>query len=181
MKSSINSPEGVNVQNPEPVQEQEQPAPSNPQEEKKTRKILKDDPKLKGTRMARAGATAEAGYHVTAGVVKGVGKIAAHDIVGGVEHIVEGLAKGGSKVATAVSKAADPLDKARKGGKIKKEGQHSPGLYDKALNKIRTSVSGGNTIADGLDKTYKVISSKGTKRILKVGGAISLVVLNPTL
>ncbi|WP_341795100.1 hypothetical protein [Rickettsia endosymbiont of Rhinocyllus conicus] len=113
-------------------------------------------------------------------MVKGVGKIAAHDIVGGVEHIVEGVAKGGSKVATAVSKAADPLDKARKGGKIKEEGQHSPGLYDKALNKIRTSVPGGNTIADGLDKTYKVISSKGTKRILKVGGAISSVALNPT-
>lgn len=188
LKPSINTPEGVNIQNPEPVQDQEQPAPSNSQEEKKTRKILKDDPKLKGTRMARAGAaatalagaTAEAGYHVTAGVVKGVGKIAAHDIVGGVEHIVEGVAKGGSKVATAVSKAADPLDKARKGGKIKEEGQHSPGLYDKALNKIRTSVSGGNTIADGLDKTYKVISSKGTKRILKVGGAISSVALNPT-
>lgn len=113
-------------------------------------------------------------------MVKGVGKIAAHDIVGGVEHIVEGVAKGGSKVATAVSKAADPLDKARKGGKIKEEGQHSPGLYDKVLNKIRTSVPGGNTIADGLDKTYKVISSKGTKRILKVGGAISSVALNPT-
>ncbi|MCC8377926.1 MAG: hypothetical protein LN567_06055 [Rickettsia endosymbiont of Graphium doson] len=82
LKPSINTPEGVNVQNPEPVQDQEQPASSNPQEEKKTRKILKNDPKLKGTRMARAGAaatalagaTAEAGYHVTAGVVKGVGK-----------------------------------------------------------------------------------------------------------
>lgn len=179
LKPSINTPEGVNIQNPEPVQDQEQPAPSNSQEEKKTRKILKDDPKLKGTRMARAGAaattlagaTAEAGYHVTAGI-KGVGKIAAHDIVGGVEHIVEGVAKGGSKVATAVSKAADPLDKVRKGGTIKEEGQHSPGLYDKALNKIRTSVPGENTIADGLDKTYKVISSKGVKRMLKVGGAI---------
>lgn len=169
LKPSINTPEGVNIQNPEPVQDQEQPVPSNSQEEKKTRKILKDDPKLKGTRMARAGAaatalagaTAEAGYHVTAGIVKGV-------------------AKGGSKVATAVSKAADPLDKVRKGGKIKEEGQHSPGLYDKALNKIRTSVPGGNTIADGLDKTYKVISSKGVKRMLKVGGAISSVALNPT-
>ncbi len=71
---------------------------------------------------ALAGATAEAGYHVTAGVVKGVGKIAAHDIVGGVEHIVEGVAKVGSKVATAVSKAADPLDKARKGRKLRKRG-----------------------------------------------------------
>lgn len=129
---------------------------------------------------ALAGATAEAGYHVTTGIVKGVGKIAAHDIVGGVEHIVEGVAKGGTKVIQAASKAADPLDKDRKGGKIKEEGPSSPGLYDKALNKIRTSVPDGNIIADGLDKTYKIVSSKGAKRILKVGGTISSVALNPT-
>lgn len=67
-----------------------------------------------------------------------------------------------------------------RGGKIKEEGPSSPGLYDKALNKIRTSVPGGNIIADGLDKTYKIVSSKGAKRILKVGGAISSVALNPT-
>ncbi len=93
------------------MQEQERAIPFSHQEEKKTRKILKDDAKLKGTRMARAGAAAAAftgaagwekkgaGYHVTAGgVVKGVGRIAVHDIVGGVEHIVEGVAKDGSKV-----------------------------------------------------------------------------------
>ncbi|MGX6960878.1 MAG: hypothetical protein ACIPMY_06765 [Rickettsia endosymbiont of Pentastiridius leporinus] len=39
---------------------------------------------------------------------------------------------------------------------------------------------GGNTIADGLNKTYTVLSSKGTKRMVKIGGAITSVVLNPT-
>ncbi|HJD64872.1 MAG TPA: hypothetical protein LFW10_01750 [Rickettsia endosymbiont of Diachasma alloeum] len=76
------------------------------------------------------------------------------------------MAKGGTKVIQAASKAADPLDKARKGRKIKEEGPSSPGLYDKALNKIRTSVLGGNIIADGLDKTYV---SNGSKMIQSNG------------
>lgn len=37
LKPSINTPERVNIQNPEP-EEQEQPAPSTPQEEKKQEK-----------------------------------------------------------------------------------------------------------------------------------------------
>ncbi|WP_419235408.1 2-octaprenyl-6-methoxyphenyl hydroxylase [Rickettsia endosymbiont of Nabis limbatus] len=38
LKPSINTPEGVNIKNPEPMQEQEQPVPSTPQEEKKQEK-----------------------------------------------------------------------------------------------------------------------------------------------
>ncbi|HJD55943.1 MAG TPA: hypothetical protein LFW21_04840 [Rickettsia endosymbiont of Pyrocoelia pectoralis] len=183
LKPSINtSEEGVknakesNKLNPESVQEQ------TPEEQKEAgRRVLKDDAKLKGTRMARAGAaavavagaTVEAGIHVGTGIAKGVAS-------GNVVHIVEGVAKGGVRVAEGLAKAADPFDKAQKGGKIKEEGKASPGLYDKALNKIRTSVPGGNTIADGLDKTYTVLSSKGVKRMVKVGGAISSVALNPT-
>lgn len=183
LKPSINiSEEGKknaeesNRLNPESVQEQ------TTQEQKEAgRRVLKDDTKLKGTRMARAGAaavavagaTVEASIHVGTGIAKGVAS-------GNVIHIVEGVAKGGVRVAEGLARASDPFDKVQKGGKIKEEGKASPGLYDKALNKIRTSVPGGNTIADGLDKTYAVLSSKGVKRMVKVGGAISTVALNPT-
>ncbi|MGX6960277.1 MAG: hypothetical protein ACIPMY_03370, partial [Rickettsia endosymbiont of Pentastiridius leporinus] len=82
LKPSINtSKEGArnaeesNKLNPESVQEQ-----TLGEQKEAGRRVLKDDAKLKGTRMARAGAaaaavagaTVEAGIHVGTGIAKGV-------------------------------------------------------------------------------------------------------------
>ncbi|AFB31565.1 competence F-like domain protein [Rickettsia rhipicephali str. Ect] len=78
-----------------------------------------------------------------------------------------------------VAKAYDPVDKLQQGAKIKEKGPPSPGLADKALNKIRT-LPGGETAANVLEKTYKTLGSKAVRRAARIGGVAVSLVLNPT-
>ena len=98
------------------------------------------------------------------------GKVIASPLI-----LVEGVINVGEKVA----KAYDPVDKLQQGAKIKEKGPPSPGLADKALNKIRT-LPGGETAANVLEKTYKTLGSKAVRRAARIGGVAVSLVLNPT-
>jgi len=67
----------------------------------------------------------------------------------------------------------------QQGAKIKEKGPPSPGLADKALNKIRT-MPGGETAANVLEKTYKTLGSKAVRRTARIAGITASLALNPT-
>lgn len=179
-KSSINPPEeGIkNAKESNATQYliNENPDISQPQTQQsaqKKKRVLTDTKEMLGLRAATAAAGA---VLVGAKVVSAVAKVRANlDVTGAVDDL-----RSASDIAKGLGKAAGPTDKLiNQKGKIKEEGARSPGLVDKAIDKIKT-LPGGEATANVLDKTYKTLISKPVLRAAKAGGAIISMVVNPT-